>query len=64
MSALTDRAVELIELLRFRRLDARNGSIAGDEAAVRLCCDAAEVIEQLLRQKAETKGKNTRRSAT
>ncbi|HMA19740.1 MAG TPA: hypothetical protein VKO87_02990 [Gemmatimonadaceae bacterium] len=41
-------AREVLELLRFRRLDAHNGSIAGNEAAVRFCGQVAELLERLM----------------
>ena len=44
--SLPDTA-ELLKLLRFQRLDARNGSIAGEPDAIRICGAAADAIEQL-----------------
>lgn len=47
MNDLTAR--DILELLRFRRLDRHNGSMAGDEPAVRFCGEVAELIERLMR---------------
>jgi hypothetical protein len=41
-------ARELINLLRFRRLDRRNGAISGNESAVRFCGEVADVLERLM----------------
>lgn len=38
---------ELVRLLRFQILDARNGAISGEPDAIRLCGAAADEIERL-----------------
>lgn len=38
---------ELLKLLRFQRLDARNGAISGEPDAIRLCGAAADEIARL-----------------
>lgn len=40
---------ELVKLLRFQILDARNGAISGEPDAIRICGWAADEIERLQR---------------
>lgn len=45
---------ELLKLLRFQRLDERNGTLSGEPDAIRLCGAAADAIERLERALTET----------